>query len=1070
MELSKIILALLVAFAALQFALLPLFRERLKAESRTGKPLRAGFVAMLQHLRKYVITALLVYALLWLLFALIGGNPASAEGINRLLRITDWAGAAFKPFNEWWMRFLTLVTFFVFAALSMRWLSQSFYDRVRQETDRLLNARDNHSSEWKALPSTKEMEEESSSLDRLVSRRDALAPDAYAARDRMDQEIKDQGSLILLMDVLRRIDLTPEYFAGDAGLSSRIRRLISSKGMLSDVKRVGTFVSTASRVLLCISLVSISSPQITQSLALRQTHLEGLKVNVDLKEAQQAHAKVPAAETPSDVEDVKKAEAYAARVYESAVLSSPAWRAPSSPSLEDREAKADWVRISVREQLYSSGTENPQSHSQNDQTNPDELKLATQFSDELSNEGPRTSLGRLFQKHLSHTANTAEKQSLLQAYRNHLKTYSVVDDFLDLQSWAVGEALGGLAELTLPESENQLVKTLLGAVPHFSEDFAKDYFTLTRNRFMASLLQGQSYETAANEVQKETSKLEGTTIAAQTLKDLLGKLDDSQGVIRKKLLTATAQQSDLAPQTVPSDVARLTDALSRRNNETAKTNPELAQYIQSSLSDAPQTYASQFPLAETVHEEGDLKRAARASNFQEVIKDPHTGGVVIGRLPDGSATADMTDVRWSLQDSQITLFAIDSHRQPIDLGIFPAAFVRQALLYASDVRPLVVTVENSTALARRKVLLHPALQNTALGCRFVNADHIVFDRLTPEGQTTEISKIVDQIQVQALLYNAAVTSLQSTYINDGTLSKEALAALAALNSGSVSSPLTALPNSFNQNLVSSMHKCALEQNAESYDRCLHHSMTAISPDSRRSTHVSSQVQELAFSTDTDLHFLQQWENKDGVSPLRMTIQMSVDAKDVWELQGLTPDVQSRVLQRLTPEQTDELNELRRFASLQRLFRMAYSGGLGIHFPIERLATLASSVSKSSATHVAIPLWTTDGTEKLALEKRIARVATELKPSVEYATVEELPNKAKVLEGLDHCVNAIRESPRPDLIGNDDLVKACPILRFLKPGSSSYVELQQLFGQRELRFKLGAADVPDRAICPAVGVY
>lgn len=112
--------------------------------------------------------------------------------------------------------FSGLLSFLVFAIFSMRWLSQSFYDRVRQETDRLLSARENHSPEWKELPPTKEMEEQSASLERLVSRRDALAPDAYAARDRMDQEIKDRQSLILLSDVLRRIDLTPEYAGADA--------------------------------------------------------------------------------------------------------------------------------------------------------------------------------------------------------------------------------------------------------------------------------------------------------------------------------------------------------------------------------------------------------------------------------------------------------------------------------------------------------------------------------------------------------------------------------------------------------------------------------------------------------------------------------------------------------------------------------------------------------------------------------------------------------------------------------------------------------------------------------------
>jgi hypothetical protein len=215
MELSKIILVFLLAFAALQFALLPLFRERLRVDSQIGKPLRAGFLAVLEQLRKYVLTALVVYAVLWLLFAIVGGNPASTEGINHLLRLTDSASSVFKPFNEWWMRFLALLSFLVFAILSMRWVTQSFYERVRQETERLLSAKESHSPEWKELPPTKEMEEQSAFVQRLVARRDALASDAYAARDRMDQEIKDQQSLVLLADVLRRVDLTSDYAGAD---------------------------------------------------------------------------------------------------------------------------------------------------------------------------------------------------------------------------------------------------------------------------------------------------------------------------------------------------------------------------------------------------------------------------------------------------------------------------------------------------------------------------------------------------------------------------------------------------------------------------------------------------------------------------------------------------------------------------------------------------------------------------------------------------------------------------------------------------------------------------------------
>lgn len=1077
MDLTKVLLFLLVAFAALQFGLLPLFRARLKLEFRTGKPLRVGLLAILEHLRKYVATALVVYASVWLVLQITNGDPATPDAMNRLLRKIDAISVAFKPFTEWWVRLAAVLSFLILATLSMRWLSTGFYDYIRDEIDRLLHARDNKSAEWKTLTPTKEMEEETSSLKKLQRKRDKIAANTGYEGDlqRLDEQIKDQQSLILLLDTLRRIDLAPENSAAPSGFWGRGRQLLFSKGLLSDVKGVSKVLSYGTRVLLCLSLLSVSATGIVEGLALRQLHVEQLKVNLDLNKARKEHARNVGFQDPSSPEETKRAIAYSARALETAVLSNNDWR-PSMSSARpahNLEAEADWVRISVRQQLSvpNRTSEASSQPSKDTHPKPDGNELGLEFVKSIPSEGPRTRLGRYFEKYLTTTGTGPEKQAAVTAYRKHLQSYATTDDYLDLQSWAVGEAFGSVVELAIPEVDNEAGKELLGSLSHFSEDFFKAYFDLARNRFMASLIDGDAYDVAADNVRATTSKLRGTRIASESLDSLLATLDDSRGQIRSALLTSTAQELEQAPEALASDVNELTKKLNDRTKELFKSNPNAADDFRTSISDATQEFASQYPLAESVNEKNDAERAARAADFLSVTRDRHTGGIVIGRTSKNGEIAEVKDIRWEIKGTTVALWLVRADGTLIQIGTFPAVLARQALLYASDRRPLAITVENSTAIARRKVLLHPALQGTNLGCRFINADHLIFDTLTPKGKSTDVSKAVRQIQLQASLYNKAVEWVSAPYTHEKMdLSEEQVSAALAIGDKAQPSPLVGLRQDFNQDLVNAMHKCAIGKAEATYDSCVVQRFSSSSKLSRIGTHVSSQIQELEFSPDPDLQFLLHPRSQSTAWPLRMDIQMTANSEHVWELQGFVPDVEARFLNELGPDHISEIEELKEFALIQRLFRSGYSGGLGPSFNIGHLAQLAFALREITPAKVATPSWSSDTPQRDFLEREIKNIAASIKQSANSESVLEFPQKFEVMSDMDRCVVRIENIARPDLLSNEELHTACPLTRLIRSDSPLAMEIDQLFDLRELRVKLAAADVPERPTCQPVGVY
>ena len=107
------------------------------------------------------------------------------------------------------------------------------------------------------------------------------------------------------------------------------------------------------------------------------------------------------------------------------------------------------------------------------------------------------------------------------------------------------------------------------------------------------------------------------------------------------------------------------------------------------------------------------------------------------------------------------------------LGPFAPDTVYRAILYAADGRPMSVTILSSDVFAR-KVLLHPALEDSRLGCEIIELDRFTFSYIDADTRGA-VNKAIARAQVQNDLYTMSVITgrrahglLEPATLYDGT--------------------------------------------------------------------------------------------------------------------------------------------------------------------------------------------------------------------------------------------------------------------------------------------------------------
>lgn len=138
-----------------------------------------------------------------------------------------------------------------------------------------------------------------------------------------------------------------------------------------------------------------------------------------------------------------------------------------------------------------------------------------------------------------------------------------------------------------------------------------------------------------------------------------------------------------------------------------------------------------IPLNAPQLSEADRDSVSRARSYLRLRGFARVGGVLIGRPPrelPGTPALNLTDFRYTIDPSPAPALRMRFARNDgtaFELGPYDPAIAHFALAYAADGRPTTVTILPASPLHDQKILLHPALVETGMGCRTIRLDQFV---------------------------------------------------------------------------------------------------------------------------------------------------------------------------------------------------------------------------------------------------------------------------------------------------------------------------------------------------------
>jgi hypothetical protein len=400
------------------------------------------------------------------------------------------------------------------------------------------------------------------------------------------------------------------------------------------------------------------------------------------------------------------------------------------------------------------------------------------------------------------------------------------------------------------------------------------------------------------------------------------------------------------------------------------------------------------------------------------------GGVLVGRAPDKVAGGvDFRDLSWTIAGGdEVTLRMKRADGAEVTLGPFRKDIVNDALVYVADDRKVVVTIQTSFSedakVSKKRVLLHPALVDTALGNDVVEFDGLVF-KLTkgdPQRKASERTIESQQWLYDLAWYNrqlAVYEILLERGLDDSTLNwveaeaarngrvikfllgdRTAAAAIqfglrdSQKQAGADNALLRKYPGYFDAELVRDMEVCAKRSydSGDIFGKCVQGEVRGRGVSSvPKETMIKwlgrpvdtaprSIAEEMPFEVDAGLNFLRPGDSTQTTAQLwpfefRYEIAFPADApflpdtqktgdyRTPWEYSELRGLIVEKVAGGVGGDaKTRELfRRVRDFTLLQRLFRVSLDGGLGDQFPIEKLVGLARATAGGDRGQ-ATPRW------------------------------------------------------------------------------------------------------------------
>lgn len=1048
MDLTALLVLSTGIWAVLSFLILPAWKSSLKRYSPFQRVRKVALETIAEQVRDLAgICSLTISLLLIGLWTIQITGRSAPEFLHGLSPAIVSIQEALTSFGELWKLWL-FATLTGALLLVWNWSARKdaaayIREHISSEIERLNQMRQQDPEEWARLEPTDEMNgldatfhDAMAAYAELGDPRDGESEETKARRAELASFIEQVSNARALLDYQRRIDLStldtqPSMPDPPRWYHYALRTFFSS-GARRDARAFSKGLAFATVAFTILGMVGLQSEPLTAGLnkTINQLAVQHSKAEAD-KSWEQATGQgnatpeppQPAPDSPWTSEDDQLAH-HLARYFVRAVSQSRAFPvARIQPGLANA-SRAHSVRSAILSEAASPSTAAAEAASEN----------LTRLENELLAR-PASAAGNLDSKLESEFARRVrtEAQAKPRAWRairvrvaEHFSAYSNLPSMGDLHSQLVKETIGAaldVAPLDVTTESGKFAKKILSDM---AQDTIDDLLRAELRRTLVDMVHGDSLDEALAKV-RASSRKTGVQLRVRTAveHDLSAQLREDALRMELRHRTPSLAQTADSPefrtvQANSSEVLRMAGDHPVRNRLEALASYDdyfpgqfraeektalgrLESLTPSVPNEGPHIGGSGGggsggggggglgggggrPAASGAARSGGFRtRFLRARSFGMARGFARVGGVLIGREPDnlGKLQAPVRDINWTIAGDQFEL-SLTATSGVQRLGSFPGSTVHRALNYAADGRVTTVTMVTAEPLQELKILLHPALVDTPIGCRAIELDRLVD---THARRDPQVSGVEARIQAEYTLY-ALAWYLRMAVLLDGIGGEASTGPMAegarnavrnlSLRAAMLKAFENGFPQSAAQSLLSSRSAYfdgdLIKQikNARVRTEDLGDWLKTLASEFRESSkalaergdqaqarqwvgpatamEVWSGVREAAYSLTPDLAFLRASNSRS--SPFEFVLQVSFPDSPQFgeaspdnapfEFTWVQPLIQSLVESgiRSAGRTAEILEPSRQFALLQRLFRVALDGGFPQLFPLEKLAALS----------------------------------------------------------------------------------------------------------------------------------
>jgi hypothetical protein len=789
MEPLALLTLLVCAWALLNFWLLPLSRDRWLAADLRQKIAKAGSLAVLEKARDYaavgMITLGVVVAVVWAAHAAAVSRWLLPQAlVATLASVYDSVKAVSEGYSsalEWIGLGGAAIVLYVTARQAQRSVSNAWTSRAREVYDKLVDD-----------PAMLAAAGEDPALKLLVERVLALAAHA-AGESESDENARrpicdemHQLLAVLAMEIARKdinLDqvLSKATESEQASVSTRSRRLmrvLMSERLCRDLGLVKKPLSYATAALLFVSLVGWTAEPLANSF---QLAVNNLRVNMLNAEAGQELdramsvispklAKAESMSTPlpqGAAAAVQNASRAIARAVTHELLRAPVLDGIAA-TRRSSSSEFEFVRAALAEHTLDA-----------DARAPEVGRVRREVAEEIAHAratAPEVARVEAYVQNIVRPDAERlyrDKPGLLAAVTQRLEArYGNPAAPLDAQGKIVAQMIdqvfGGLAGSPQSEAAKQAQKL----AKELGSQAVKTWIDSIARSYVANAL----FESARGEVLEHV---------------LAFRFDGSHGARAFAVALQEAQGSGWRGSAANRQEAEISGRLANKIADAVPNDRPNTDALRAEIRERLSGYDALFPRGHPIEDNAmavmpqnlgspgssgaaggprgggggrEPPRATRAStpssgarafaqarsmSFRVASTSFRVRGVLFGREQQGG-DIDVRDIRWTVRAAStsqpVTRVALETRlaRGWVELGMFDAAVINQALRYAADGRVVATTMMPGDGRAmRRLTFLHPVLVDTPLGCRVIEADRFVDTFSFPSRGSSPAAEVAD---------------------------------------------------------------------------------------------------------------------------------------------------------------------------------------------------------------------------------------------------------------------------------------------------------------------------------------